>query len=289
MTEKLDSGYFYHQGSNSHAVIFIHGLNGSDKELGVLPSEMAHQGFTVVVPKIVGYSNGYKTSDFEGWAIQIRELAALLEQEGHQVSLVGFSMGATLALAVAIQKKSIQALALLSPVLAFDGWSIPWYYHLMLVPYFLGLRNWTYHESEPYGLKNVALRKRVREYLNTPERGFAGANSFSAKALYESLRLIRFIKKKIDQVGNDLLIIHSVDDESVSPKSPEYILSNCNSEIRKVIWLGDSYHVITLDNEKEIVLNELCHFFKEHFYKKTLTLDLKANRFIKSIKDRSVG
>lgn len=289
MTEITDSCYFFHQGSNSHAVLCLHGLNGSDKELGSLPMQLAKDGFTVIIPKIPGYSAGYETSNFETWLSQIRELASLLEEQGNQVSLAGFSMGATLATALAIQKKSIQSVCLLSPVLGFDGWSIPWYYHLLVVAYFFGIRSWIYHESEPYGLKNLTLRKRVKETINTSEGGLAGANSFSAQALYESQRLIRFVKRNVEKFSNDLMIIHSVDDESVSPKSPEFIIKNCKSEVRRVIWLGDSYHVITLDNEKEIVLNEVSYFFKENFHSNSIKNDLSANRFIKAVKDRTVG
>lgn len=287
MTEKNDSCYFYHKGTNQHAVIFIHGLNGSEKELGSLPQELAKLDFTVVIPKIKGFSNSTETTPFMVWIDQIKSIIRDLQVQGFHVSIVGFSMGATLALAVSVRSREIQNLCLLSPVLEFDGWAIPWYYKLLVIPYYLGLRSWTYHESEPFGLKNISLRKRVIESMSSAESGFAGANSFTARSLYASLQLISFVRKYIGQVSVNFQIIQSVDDESVSPKTAEFILEKSKSDVRKIIWLGDSYHVITMDNEKEIVTNEVIYFLKEGLHQQIITNQLLENRFVKAVKDRT--
>jgi carboxylesterase len=35
-----------------------------------------------------------------------------------------------------------------------------------------------------------------------------------------------------------------------------------SSQLRKVIWLGNSYHIITVDNEREIVAMQTVKFIK---------------------------
>ena len=37
-------------------------------------------------------------------------------------------------------------------------------------------------------------------------------------------------------------------------------MDHTSSELRRVIWLGNSYHIVTIDNEREIVLNEILRF-----------------------------
>jgi carboxylesterase len=44
------------------------------------------------------------------------------------------------------------------------------------------------------------------------------------------------------------------------PKNPDLIISKISSETCRVIWLGNSYHMITVDNEREVVANEVIKF-----------------------------
>ena len=74
--------------------------------------------------------------------------------------------------------------------------------------------------------------------------------------------MIDFVRGSLPMVTADTLIIHSIDDETASPRNAEVILQHINAEVRKVIWLGDCYHIITVDNEREIVTNETVMFLK---------------------------
>jgi carboxylesterase len=151
---------------------------------------------------------------------------------------------------------------LLSPVLQYDGWSVPWYWKMLTVVYDMGVRNWSYKESEPYGIKNYEMRRRVAAALEKDGVAAVGAASIPARHLRAALRMIAFVRKSLPLVRTDTLIIHSIDDETASPRNAELILQQINAEVRKVVWLGDCYHIITVDNEREIVTNETVMFIK---------------------------
>ena len=70
-----------------------------------------------------------------------------------------------------------------------------------------------------------------------------------------------YVTKSLDAISSRLLIIQSVEDDTCTVWSAEKILSNTKSDLRRVIWLGNSYHIVTVDNEREIVLNEVLRFF----------------------------
>jgi carboxylesterase len=114
-----------------------------------------------------------------------------------------------------------------------------------------------------------------------------GAAHLPAKHLYQSLRLIDEAKNSMSYVTSDALIIHAIDDETASPKNPDMILAKIKSEIRRAIWLGNSYHMITVDNEREIVANEVSNFLAQSIERFKIIERLNANTPQLIIKNRS--
>jgi carboxylesterase len=84
-------------------------------------------------------------------------------------------------------------------------------------------------------------------------------------------------------------VIHSIDDETASPKNPDFILQKVSSEMRRVIWLGNCYHMITVDNEREIVANETMNFINQSLEKSKLIDKLASEAHSLVIKDRRLN
>lgn len=240
--------------------ILLPGLNGSGLELGQLPAFLSANGFPTVVPEIKGYLYGSPADQYEFWTSQVHAVIDQLKQEKRIINLVGISMGATLALATASQRMDISSIALLSPVLRYDGWSIPWYRFLLDMAYRIGFRHWSYSEREPFGIKNQDLRRRIRDKLKAQELSEIGAPQITARHLHEAREMMSYVEKNLDSIHSRLLIMQSVEDDCCSIWSAEKILAEAKSDLRRAIWLGNSYHIITIDNEREIVLNEVLRF-----------------------------
>jgi len=252
-------------GNTRLAVIFLPGLQGSMLELGSIPKSIINLGHTSCVPRIEGYSAKSGFDSFDIWLTQLDQVVNLLLEEHDQVAIVGLSMGATLAIAYeADYQKNIPIVAL-SPVLAFDGWSVPWYHPLLYLVFKLGIINWHYKESEPYGLRNPEVRRRVAKQVLAQETTEVGSASLSAKHLYQALRLIEFTKKILPDFRSDIQIISAIDDDVVAPQTIDWLAKTISSGTCQLIWLGGSYHIITLDNEREIVVNETVEFIQGAF------------------------
>ena len=273
-------------GTTGMAVVFLPGLQGSMLELGSIPKAIKKLGHTSCIPKIHGYSakSGFETFDI--WLSELDSVVNLLLENHDQVCLVGLSMGATLAIAYEADYQKNLPVVALSPVFAFDGWSVPWYYPLLYVVFKLGIINWHYKESQPYGLRNPEVRRRVAKQILEQETTEVGSASLSAKHLYQSLRLIKFTKKILLDFRSDLQIICSIDDDVVAPKTIDWISKSIASSTSKIIWLGGSYHIITLDNEREIVINESVQFIEEAFLKNKARVEYSRNIEELIIRDR---
>jgi len=242
--------------------ILIPGLNGSGLELGQLPRFLENNGLEVLVPEIEGYLYGSPPGTFDSWLSQMNSLIDSHLEKYDSIHLAGISMGATLALALASQRSDISNLILMSPVLKYDGWSVPWYRSLLDLFYQLGVRNWKYAEREPYGVKNADLRRRISEKFKTSEVSEVGAASITARHLHAAKGLMGFADANLHIITNRLLLIQSVEDDTCSVWSAKEILRRTSTELRRVIWLGNSYHIVTIDNEREIVLNEVLRFLE---------------------------
>jgi carboxylesterase len=277
MIDQLERYESFSQGNSGHAVVMLPGLCGSELEMGAIPRLLRQSKHTCIVPRIPGYSAHTGISNYKEWIDTVDQLVIDLKKDHESVSIVGLSMGSTLALGVAALNQNIQCLCLLSPTLFFDGWSIPWYHPLLSFFYRLGIRNWHYKESEPFGVKNKELRRHIRKAVTSNTVSELGSAHLPARHLYQAQLMIKSVLGNLPEITADTLIIHAIDDETASPKNADYIMKLIRSETRKVIWLGNSYHMITVDNEREIVANEVNNFIEQSIQKSKLVKELNIN------------
>jgi carboxylesterase len=250
--------------NSDHAVLLLHGLSSSPLELRFLARFLAEEGFITHTPELAGYSAGTGHLPMEQWiSAAVAQFDALAVQYRH-VSVCGLSMGATLAAAVAHQRPAARALLLLSITLSYDGWAIPWYLFMFDYLYYTPLRSrYRYREHEPYGLRNEALRSKIARAMQKNEISEVGPASIAMPALHEARRLAGSVRNKLKGIATDCLIIHAIDDETSSPHNARFVESNVGAAFLRTIWLDDSYHMITSDNEREVVARECALFLRE--------------------------
>jgi carboxylesterase len=249
---------------DDHAVLLLHGLSSSPLELRYLARYLQREGFTVCAPVIEGYSAGSCELPMERWlegaVHEFDTLAARFER----VSICGLSIGGALALRLIRERRSAQALVLLSLTLAYDGWAIPWYRFLLDWAYYTPLRHrYRYREAEPFGLRNEALRSKIARAMQRNVISEVGPSTISLPALHQALRLARAARKDLGGIQNDTLVIHAIDDETSNPRNPRLVIDQIGANFLRTLWLDDSYHMITSDNEREIVARETALFLRE--------------------------
>lgn len=254
---------FFGEG-DGHAVLLLHGLSSSPLELRYLARYLEKEGFTVCAPVIDGYSAGTPVEAMERWVENAAREFDALAARYERVSVCGLSIGGALALRLVRERPRTQALVLLSLTLAYDGWAIPWYRFALDLAYYTPLRNrYQYREAEPFGLRNEALRAKIARAMQRSAFSEVGPSTISLPALHQALRLARAARKDVAAIENDALVIHAIDDETSSPRNPRFVIDEIGSGFLRTLWLDDSYHMITSDNEREIVARETALFLRE--------------------------
>ncbi|QWD38066.1 alpha/beta fold hydrolase [Polynucleobacter paneuropaeus] len=287
IAEQPDRYETFYQGNTGHAVVLLPGLCGSELEMGAIPRLLKQSNHTYTIPRIKGYSAHTGLTGYQEWIDSVDQFVTDLAQSHNSVSVVGLSMGATLALAVAARNSKAHSVVALSPVFIFDGWAIPWYHPFLALLYKIGIRNWHFKEREPFGVKNVELRRHIQKAVMANSVSELGAAHLPAVHLYQSLELVKATKKELSSITADTLIIHAVDDETASPKNPEIIIDRISSETCRMIWLGNSYHMITVDNEREVVANEVNNFINQTIEKEKIVDRLSIDTPSLVIKNRN--
>jgi carboxylesterase len=92
----------------------------------------------------------------------------------------------------------------------------------------------------------------------------AGAAYIPLTGLYELERALAFVKRSLADISAPTLIIHAREDEISTLRSPHYLLERLGSHIKHLRVLENSYHMVTLDNERKQVVAAMNGFLLKH-------------------------
>jgi carboxylesterase len=76
--------------------------------------------------------------------------------------------------------------------------------------------------------------------------------------------LMGVTRELLPRVTCPTLIFQSRDDHVVNPGNAPYILDHIAAQDKRLMWLENSYHVATLDHDKEQIASETLSFIQAH-------------------------
>jgi carboxylesterase len=251
---------------SDHAVLLIHGLTGSPFELKHLARRLHKAGFSVRAICLAGHGSTIehlKLTRWEDWYGTIIDTFREMKKKYQTVSVAGLCMGALLALYLASEVgHELAAISLMSTTIFYDGWSLPWYKFLLPLSYLPPFCYfYSYEEREPYGIKNESVRRHVAALLRDNDIAYS---TFPSQSMHELFKLIREVKKSLPRVNVPTLILHALEDDLASIRSADYVEEHITSRVVRKVFLEDTYHMLTLDNQKEAVAKETVDFFRNH-------------------------
>lgn len=255
-----------HEDSCKKAVLLFHGMTGSPFELKKYGQFLYANGYDVYADCLPGHGDKVEeiyTVEYKDWLNFAYQRFEYLYSKYEEVFVSGLCLGAVLALGVAEKYGSkVSGIISLSTTLFLDGWRLPWYSFLMPLALSTIVRfYYNYPECEPHGIKNLKTRKIVKKLL---EKSDVGMNYFPMSAIYELLKLSKFVRKKLKDINIPILLIHSKEDDLTSPKGAYLVYNKLSSKDKNLIILEDSYHMVLYDNEKEFVFNKSLEFLDSH-------------------------
>ncbi len=253
------------QPATPHRLLLLHGLASTPKEFGMLMHPLRRLGVQLITPEVPLYSDQSlaEAPRWQDWVESAREcVRAAAGPSPEPFVLGGLCTGAILALAVAAQPlPGLRGLALLSPLFSYDGWALPWWYQLRHLAYWLHLEHhFSMRERPPFGLKNERMRLLVRRQLDAEQSSLVGPAKVALQVVRESERLSHHMLSLLPQQTLPMLVLHARDDEICSLNSVRAALAGVPPQQLYLSVLEDSYHMITADNDRQRVADELAGF-----------------------------
>lgn len=264
----------------NHAVLLLHGLYGNPQEMQYVGRKLHREGYSVFIPYIEGCGVAdspwkHRRTRWEHWHAQVGAHFDELKQKYDTVSVAGLCAGANLALALAIERgEEVHSLCLYATTLFYDGWNITRLKLLRALAYYTPFRYLLYfYERPPYGLKDVRIRKWIAAQMEKGGQTAAGASRSSLVGVYQTERMMHYLRANLHRITTPTLILHAREDCTSSLRSADLVADKIGSSITRKVILENSYHIITMDNDKDVVVKETLDFVARRFDRRSATAD----------------
>ena len=246
-------------------VFLIHGLGGTQYDLGSMHKRLKNAGLVTHSLTLPGH--GTKPEDLAGvtaedWIDAVVAKYREVRDQHPRLHLMGMCMGSLLAAVLAQREKHAKGnLVLLAPPVYIDGWATPWYRGLRPLLYAVpGIgRTMKIEEEDPFGIKNEQLRAIVKAKF---ERG---ENFHYRWVPLECIRQVDRLRGILMKGAKDIrcptLVVHAREDELTSLRSANFLVEQIGGGRARMVVLEDSYHMICVDNDREIVAKNVLEFF----------------------------
>ncbi len=251
---RVDTSEFFLPGSGAGvSALLIHGLTGTPYEMRFLGEQLAARGVRVRGVKLAGHAGTPEElgeASYDNWYESVVNGLEELRQYGEPIVAVGLSMGAVLAARLtADQGESIAAVVMLAP-----AFFLPTSTTIML-----------------RGLRGLLGSLVERIYLFNP--GASDIHDAAARSIHPSCRLMplsaplkllelsKVVKPMLARITQPALVMHAKNDHTCPMrKNVDYVRKHLRSAEKRAIELDESYHVITVDSDKERVVSEVAEF-----------------------------
>src|SRR5262245_57232269 len=246
--------------------LLIHGLGGTPVEMRFVARGLTRAGHTVHCPQLAGHCGSFEDLRATGWKDWYQSVTAAhqeLRKTCRQVIVGGLSMGAILALHLAAEfPNDVDATTLFAPTLKLDGWGVPWYsIFCNLVRSEWSANFVRFSEREPYGIKDPRVRALVTAAIQSGDSSKAGQLTNPGRVMLEMRRLVAFVRGELERISQPTLIVHPRHDDRASLGNAAYLQRALPGRVETCV-LDDSYHVVTVDRQRDIVVERTAAFAK---------------------------
>jgi carboxylesterase len=238
----LDGDDFFMEG-NSIGVLLLHGFTATTTEVRLLAENLHQSGLTTIAPLLPGHGTHPKDLNRVKWPMWVEKTKhsyEMLLEKCQQIFVVGESMGALLALELAIQHPEINGLLLFAPAIKVK---------LLWTAKFISIIK-PYQEKKP-------------KDDNLPWKGYKVNPTIAAHEMY---KLQKHTRMHLNKITQPTLVFTGGKDRTISSDSANIILNGIQSNFKCHIHLEESSHVILIDKELDQATKHVLSFIKQFIH-----------------------
>jgi carboxylesterase len=225
-------------------VLLLHGLSGTPGEVEPLGDHLASKGVSSMGPWLVGHGSSPKdlaATRWQDWAGSAVEAFEEARRRWREVFVGGLSMGGLQALHLASHFPVEGVLSLSAPVCIFDF-------------RFNGIAFFKFLQWRTSNLTGGILDPSAPPHITYP---------------YVATRSLHELKKFMDHVREDLpyvrvpaLVVQGRKDSMVPPENGGIIHRALGSQVKHLLYLDRSDHVVTMDHDRQTLFEKAFRFIE---------------------------
>ncbi|MDQ0242816.1 carboxylesterase [Bacillus fengqiuensis] len=236
---------FYWEG-NEIGVLISHGFMGTPQSVQFLGEALAESGYTVFAPRLKGHGTheeDLENCHHEEWFDSLEEGYEWLKLRCTEIFVVGQSMGGTLTLKLAHKYPDIKGIMLINTALSVPGFD-----------YLEGKTEPRFVDEPAPDIKEKGVHEIT--YDKAP-----------LTAIHQLQALMKLAPALLPSITVPVLCFKSIEDHVVPAENSDYLFEQIGSSKKEMVPLFNSYHVASMDYEKEFIAKRCGQFIKQHIPK----------------------
>ena len=240
---------FAYSGRGDVGALLVHGFTGTPYEMRPVGEHLAQRGIGSEAVLLRGHGthpDDMLSARHGDWVADVEAGLDRLATRYRRVFLIGLSMGGTLVLNVAARHANDPRVAgvvsIAAPVRLTD-------WRLRILRWGCKVIRW-----QLWGRPDIKDRRAWA--------GHVAYKKFRTQTVLELLALMNETFDRLPSVTQPLLLLHARQDHVVPPKNAPLIYGLVGSTDKRLVWLDNAYHVVTVDFCAP-VLNEAVASFVE--------------------------
>jgi carboxylesterase len=236
--------------------VLVHGFTATPDEVRSLGDALSAAGFRCHAVRLPGHATRMEdlaAARHREWIETVETAVRGMGGVVRHVALVGMSLGALLALAVAARGAvPVRALVLLGTPLRFADERTAWLRFVAWVPGVVGPGR-------------IVRKRRGRDILDEAARARSHAyDAFPLASVVELLRLRAIVRRGLRRVTHPTLVLHGRHDHTAPIANVDVLRRRLPARPLEVGIFEESAHVLTEDRERDAVAARVVEFLARH-------------------------
>jgi carboxylesterase len=244
----MPGGEEFFSSSGPQGVLLLHGFTGTTSTMMDLARRCVDEGYSVAVPRLPGHGTSVEDmmgTRWEDWSSAALAAYDELRRSCESVAVVGLSMGGTLASYVAENRSDVVALVLINPLVKHPGAELSEGVQALL-------------DAEVFTFDSIGSDIKKEGVVET---SYAATPLACVKSLFDALE---GVNDNLGRITAPSLLLTSTEDHVVTTDNGDELVKRSSGSVER-IWLENSYHVATMDNDQELLEAATLKFLAGRF------------------------
>jgi carboxylesterase len=246
VTSAIDAEPYRHDGGEA-GIVLCHGFTGMPGSMRPWGEALAEAGHTVRIPLLPGHGTRWQDANavtWQDWYTALEQAVDEVRERCPRTFVMGLSMGGTLVARLAEERgRDIAGLVVV------NGSFFTTRRDAKLLP----VLRYVLPSLPPIG--NDIKKPGVTE---------PAYDRLPVKAAWQLSKLWEVTNAGLGRITVPLLVMTSRDDHVVETENSKRLMAAARSADKRQVWLEDSFHVATLDNDLPVIVTESLAFIQAH-------------------------